>query len=64
MRELDDKSLQLEILKKQTEDLELKSKSDIKVLSKEIKSLRNSQAELKETLHQSMKEKSELQVFL
>lgn len=44
---------------KKREELEVKSKSDIKVLVKEVKSLRNSQADLKQQLSQSLKEKTE-----
>lgn len=63
IQDLDEKNEQINILQKTNKDLELKSKSDIEVLVEEIKSLRNSQSELEETLNQSEKEKFELQVF-
>lgn len=52
----------LQILSKQYEKLEAKSKADIKVLAKEVKSLRNSQSELKKELSVSVKEKCEAEV--
>ena len=52
----------LQILSKQYEKLEAKSKADIKVLVKEVKSLRNSQSELKKELSVSVKEKCEAEV--
>ncbi|KAF5748170.1 phox domain-containing family protein [Tripterygium wilfordii] len=55
---------QLEKLSKQYEELEAKSKADIKVLVKEVKSLRRSQTELKQELSQSLKEKSEVEKLL
>lgn len=53
---------QLNNLIKQYEDLEVKSKADIKVLVKEVKSLRRSQTELTQKLSSTMKEKSEAEV--
>ncbi|KAK7283092.1 hypothetical protein RIF29_12370 [Crotalaria pallida] len=50
---------QLEILSKQYGELETKSKADVKVLVKEVKSLRNTQKELKKELSESVKEKCE-----
>ncbi|XP_050127159.1 PX domain-containing protein EREL1 isoform X3 [Malus sylvestris] len=58
-QELDPYKEQLENLSKQYEELEAKSKADIKVLVKEVKSLRNSQAGLKHELSKSQTEKSE-----
>ncbi|KAI4316341.1 hypothetical protein L6164_024329 [Bauhinia variegata] len=55
---------QLETLKKEYEELEAKSKADVKVLVKEVKSLRNSQIELKKELSQSRKEKCEAEKIL
>ncbi|XP_054788566.1 PX domain-containing protein EREL2 isoform X1 [Prosopis cineraria] len=55
---------QLEILSKQYNELEAKSKADVKVLVKEVKSLRNSQSELKRELSESIKEKRETEKFL
>ncbi|KAK9677225.1 hypothetical protein RND81_11G129300 [Saponaria officinalis] len=46
-------------LQKQHEEAEVKSKTDLKVLVKEVKSLRNSQAELKQELNNVTKEKQE-----
>ncbi|XP_008788832.2 PX domain-containing protein EREL1-like isoform X3 [Phoenix dactylifera] len=61
LRELDTKQEELEIMQKRLEELEMKSKVDIKVLVKEVKFLRSSQAELREMLNQSLKEKTELE---
>ncbi|KAJ0989500.1 hypothetical protein J5N97_007856 [Dioscorea zingiberensis] len=61
MQELDIKQVQIENLQKRLEVMEVKSKSDIEVLVKEVKVLRSSQANLKEALNQSMKEKAELE---
>ncbi|KAM1573815.1 hypothetical protein ACFX1S_043931 [Malus domestica] len=58
-QELDPYKEQLENLSKQYEELEAKSKADIKVLVKEVKSLRSSQAGLKHELGKSLTEKSE-----
>ncbi|CAK8568605.1 unnamed protein product [Lathyrus sativus] len=55
---------QLEILSKQYVELEAKSKADIKVLVKEVKSLRSSQTELKKELSESIKEKREAEKLL
>lgn len=62
LEELDATKKQLENLLKQHEKLEMKSKSDIKVLVKEVKSLRSSQTQMKQELSQSLKEKSETEV--
>ncbi|KAF2287239.1 hypothetical protein GH714_039422 [Hevea brasiliensis] len=64
LQELDATRKQLENLSKQYEALEAKSKADIKFLAKEFKSLKSSQAELKEKLSQSLKEKSEVEKLL
>ncbi|CAN6583680.1 unnamed protein product [Malus baccata var. baccata] len=58
-QELDPYKEQLENLSKRYEELEAKSKADIKVLVKEVKSLRSSQAGLKHELSKSLTEKSE-----
>lgn len=50
-------------MSKRYEELEAKSKADIKVLIKEVKSLRSSQAELKHELSKSLKDKSESEVM-
>ncbi|KAL2471901.1 Phox (PX) domain-containing protein [Abeliophyllum distichum] len=62
--DLDSTKQQLEELLKQHQELELKSKADVKVLVKEVKSLRSSQVELKQRLSQSLKEKSEAEELL
>lgn len=64
LAELDATKEQLEDLSKRYQDLERKSKADIKILVKEVKSLRSSQAALKEQLNQSLKEKSEIEVYM
>ncbi|KAK9945983.1 hypothetical protein M0R45_011470 [Rubus argutus] len=62
--QLDSSKEQLENLSKRYEELEAKSKADIKVLVKEVKSLRSSQTELKHELGKSLKEKSEAEKLL
>ncbi|CAA2942174.1 PX domain-containing EREL1-like isoform X3 [Olea europaea subsp. europaea] len=62
--DLDPTKQQLEELLKQHQDLEVKSKADIKVLVKEVKSLRSSHVELKQQLSQSLSEKSEAEQLL
>lgn len=64
LQELDASKEQLEKLLKRYEELEAKSKADIKVLIKEVKSLRSSQTELKQELSQTHKEKSEAEKFI
>ncbi|KAK1276520.1 hypothetical protein QJS04_geneDACA001537 [Acorus gramineus] len=64
LQELDVSREQLKILRTRLKDLEVKSKADKKVLVKEIKFLRSSQADLKEVLNQSLKEKSELELAI
>ncbi|KAJ6434919.1 hypothetical protein OIU84_000210 [Salix udensis] len=61
LEELDAARKLLEDLSKRYEELEAKSKADIKFLAKEFKSLKNSQTTLKQELSQSMKEKSEVE---
>lgn len=60
--ELEANKQQLVELQKQHRELEEKSKADIKVLVKEVKSLRRSQAEYKQKLSQSINEKAEAEV--
>ncbi|GKU87292.1 hypothetical protein SLEP1_g1716 [Rubroshorea leprosula] len=55
---------QLDSLSRKYEELEAKSKADIKVLIKEVKSLRNSQRELNHELSQTITEKSETEELL
>lgn len=62
LEELDATRKLLEDLSKRYEELEAKSKADIKFLAKEFKSLKNSQTTLKQELSQSLKEKSEVEV--
>ncbi|KAL5974253.1 hypothetical protein ACLOJK_030917 [Asimina triloba] len=64
LQELDATKEKLKNLQKRQEDLEVKSKADIKVLVKEVKSLRKTQTELKQELSQSLKEKAELERIL
>ncbi|XP_047981918.1 PX domain-containing protein EREL2-like isoform X2 [Salvia hispanica] len=60
-QELDSSKQQVEDLLKQHQALEVKSKADIKVLVKEVRSLRSSQSELMQQLKQSLREKSEME---
>ncbi|XP_024017599.1 PX domain-containing protein EREL1 isoform X1 [Morus notabilis] len=64
LRELGSSKEQLEILSKQYEELEARSKADRKVLVKEVKSLRSSQAKLEHELSKSLTEKSEAEKLL
>ncbi|XP_020549873.1 PX domain-containing protein EREL1-like [Sesamum indicum] len=63
-QELDSAKRRFEDLLKQHQELEMKSKADIKVLVREVKSLRSSQAELNQQLNQSFKEKSKMEELL
>jgi len=62
LQELAASKNQLNILLKQHEELEVKSKSDIKILVKEVKSLRKNRMELKQKLDVSLQERSEMEV--
>ncbi|KAG2700172.1 hypothetical protein I3760_07G220100 [Carya illinoinensis] len=64
LQELDASKEQHENLLKRYEELEAKSKADIKILVKEVKSLRNSQTELKRELSQTQKEKCEAEKLI
>ncbi|KAI7733553.1 hypothetical protein M8C21_005770 [Ambrosia artemisiifolia] len=64
LQELDDTKNKFDQLLKKHQELEVKSKADIKVLVKEVKSLRNSQADLKQQLSQSLVGKSEAEKLL
>jgi predicted nucleic acid-binding Zn-ribbon protein len=55
---------QLQKLQKDRDHLEAKAKSELKVLAREIKTLRKSQPELKEELEMVIKDKAKLQVLL
>ena len=63
LQELDDTKNKLEQLLKKHQELEVKSKADVTVLVKEVKSLRSSQAELKQQLNQSLIGQSDAEVF-
>lgn len=62
LQELDVSRQQLDNLQKFHDEFEVKSKTDVKLLVKEVKSLRNSQSELKQELSRLMKEKLEVEV--
>ncbi|CAN6216189.1 unnamed protein product [Urochloa humidicola] len=61
LEELEIKRKEVERLKQHLGEVEAKSKADIKVLVKEVKSLRNSQKEMKTVLHQYIEEKTDLE---
>lgn len=61
LEELEMKRKEVESLKQHLGEVEAKSKADIKVLVKEVKSLRNSQQEMKKMLNQYLEEKTELE---
>uniref|UniRef100_A0A0D9WSH9 PX domain-containing protein n=1 Tax=Leersia perrieri TaxID=77586 RepID=A0A0D9WSH9_9ORYZ len=61
LEELETKRKEVESLQQHLGEVEAKSKSDIKVLVKEVKSLRNSQKEMKKVLNQYHEEKTELE---
>ena len=63
LQELDVAREQFENLQKHQEESEAKSKADLKLLVKEVKSLRSSQSELKQELSRLMKEKIEVEVI-
>ncbi|VVB10710.1 unnamed protein product [Arabis nemorensis] len=63
-KELDARKQQLEDLSRRCEELEAKSKADIKVLVKEVKSLRRSHVELEKELTQSLTDKTETEKLL
>lgn len=62
LEELEIKQKEVESLKQRLVEAEAKSKADKKVLVKEVKSLRNSQTELKKVLNQYLEEKTDLEV--
>ncbi|KAG4136830.1 hypothetical protein ERO13_D07G033000v2 [Gossypium hirsutum] len=64
LQELNASKEQLNIISKQYEELETKSKAEIKVLVKEVKSLRKSEKELKQEVDQSLSKISEVEVQL
>ncbi|OWM69615.1 PX domain-containing protein EREX [Punica granatum] len=61
---LDDAREQLSNLHKHHEEFEAKSKADVKLLVKEVKSLRSSQSELKHEFSRLLKEKIEVERML
>lgn len=61
--ELDSARERLKITMKYREEADLKSKSDFKLLVKEVKSLRSSQSELKQEHDRVSKERGELEVI-
>lgn len=61
-QELDVTREQLQHLQKHHDEFEMKSKTDLKVLVKEVKSLRISELELRQQLGELIKEKLELEV--
>uniref|UniRef100_A0A0E0E486 PX domain-containing protein n=1 Tax=Oryza meridionalis TaxID=40149 RepID=A0A0E0E486_9ORYZ len=62
LEELETKRKEVESLRQHLGEVEAKSKADIKVLVKEVKSLRNSQKEMKKVLNQYHEEKTELEI--
>lgn len=62
LEELEIKRKEVESLRERLGEVEAKSKADIKVLVKEVKSLRNSQKEMKKVLNQYLEEKTDLEV--
>lgn len=63
LQQIDDLREKFEKLHKEHEELEVKSKAELKVLVKEVKSLRTTQSELKQELSRTMKEKLEMEVI-
>jgi hypothetical protein len=61
-QELDVTREQLKYLQKHHDEFEMKSKTDTKLLIKEVKSLRSSQLELKQQLSKLMEEKVDVEV--
>lgn len=61
-QELDVVREQLKNLLKHHDDFEMKSKTDMKVLIKEVKSLRSGELDLKQQLGELIKEKLDLEV--
>lgn len=60
--EMDELRDKFENLRKEHEELEVKSKAELKVLVKEVKTLRTTQSELRVELSRTMKEKLEMEV--
>ncbi|KAL5575561.1 hypothetical protein UlMin_017260 [Ulmus minor] len=64
LQELDVAREHFDNLQRRHEDFELKTKTDVKLLVKEVKSLRSTQSELKQELSRVMKEKLEVERVL
>lgn len=62
LQELDASREQLEYLQKQYEEFVAKSKADVELFAKEVKSLRGTQLDLKQECNQLKNERSELEV--
>lgn len=62
LQQINDLTENFENLDKEHEEMEVKSKAELKVLVKEIKSLRTTQSELRQELSRTMKEKLEMEV--
>lgn len=63
LQKLDVAREQIVNLHKHHQELEMKSKAYLKLLVKEVKSIRSSQSEFKQELSRVMKEKLELEVI-
>ncbi|KAJ4845503.1 hypothetical protein Tsubulata_013016 [Turnera subulata] len=64
MQQLDLARQEVEKLRKDNDELELKAKADVKLLVKEVRALRGSQSELKQELSRLMKDKIEVERVL
>lgn len=62
LQQINDVRENFENLHKEHEEMEVKSKAELKVLVKEVKSLRTTQSELRQELSRTMKEKLEMEV--
>jgi hypothetical protein len=62
LEELESKRKEVGSLQQHLGEVEAKSKADMKVLVKEVKSLRNSQKEMKKVLNEYIEEKTDLEV--
>ncbi|KAL5223713.1 hypothetical protein ABZP36_010352 [Zizania latifolia] len=61
LEELETKRKEVESLQQHLGEVEAKSKADIKLLAKEVKSLRNSEKEMREQLYQHLEKRTELE---
>lgn len=62
LQELNNKTKHLEKLEKLFKEVEMKSKTDLKILIKEVKFLRKSQESIREELNHLIREKDEIEV--